>query len=86
MGFHESLDKYLTTAPEDDFDNWCDDLLGEKLSDEFYRLNEDWIEATKGTCEKWINKLFNCNKSPTEAALIIERAYKLYVKYHYGNN
>ncbi len=80
MGFHESLDKYLTTPPEDDFDNWCEDLLGNKISDNFYNLNEKWIEESNGTCEKWINKLFNCDKSPTEAALIIERAYKLYIK------
>lgn len=80
MGFSESLDKYLTTPPEDDFDNWCEDLLGNKISDDFYNLNEKWIDESNGTCEKWINKLFNFDKSTTEAALIIERAYKLYIK------
>lgn len=80
MGFSESLDKYLTTPPEDDFNNWYEDLLGNKLSDIFYNSNENWIEESNGTCEKWINKLFNRDKSTTEAALIIERAYKLYIK------
>lgn len=80
MGFSESLDKYLTTPPEDDFDNWCEDLFGNKISDDFYNSNEKWIDESNGTCEKWINKLFNCDKSTTEAALIIERAYKLYIK------
>lgn len=80
MGFNESLDRYLTTPPEDGFDNWIEDVLGDKISDDFYHKNEKWIDESNGICEKWINKLFKNNKNSTEAALIIERAYKLYIK------
>lgn len=72
------LDRYLTQGPPDDgMDDWCEELES-KLSSEFYNKNEDWITYCDTQCNKWMNKLFNKDKSPEEAAKIIERAHKLY--------
>jgi len=73
----KGLDKYLTSGPpEDDFDNFCEDVLGHKISDEFYNKNEFWID--KHQCQKWLNNLFDKGKSSIESAKIIERAFYLY--------
>lgn len=80
MGFNESLDRYLTTPPSDDFDNWCEDVLGDKISDSFYNENEKWIDEYDGQCNKWLNELFKRGIDSVKSALIIERAYKIYIK------
>lgn len=73
-----SLDKYLTTPPDDGFDVWVEDVLGNKITDKFYNENEEWLEKHDGQCNKWLNELFNQNKNTTEAAQIIERGFKFY--------
>lgn len=44
----------------------------------FFNQNENWLFETNGICNKWLNKLFNRDYLPEEAAVIIERAFKLY--------
>jgi len=78
MDWKASLDKYLTTPPDDGFDNWCENVVGKEISDSFYSENEDWIEEYNGQCNKWLNDLFNRSKHPTDAAKILERAFKYY--------
>lgn len=78
MDWKIGLDRYLTSPPEDDFDNWCEDVLGHKLSDSFYNANEEWVDDNNGQCNKWLNKLYDKGKSPTEAAQIIERTFNIY--------
>jgi hypothetical protein len=80
MNWKDSLDKYLTTPPNDGFDNWIEDVLGNKITDTFYNENEKWIEENDGLCEKWLNYLFDRGKTPTEAAEIVERAFNIYFK------
>lgn len=81
MNWKQSLDRYLTSGPPDDgFDDWADELIDKKLSDEFYNQHEEWILDHSGQCNKWINKLFNKNTDIENSAKIIERAYKLYLK------
>ena len=80
MNWKKGLDRYLTTEPNDGFDVWCEDVLGSKISDTFYNENEPWIDKYDGLCNKWLNELFNRGKNTTEAAKIIERAFKLYIK------
>ncbi len=79
MNWKISLDRYLTTPPDDGFDNWAEDLIGKHMSEEFYNKNEDWIDAYDGQCNKWMQKLFYKKGYDTDvSAVIIERAFKLY--------
>ena len=74
----KSLDNYLTTEPNDGFDNWCEQVT-DCFSDKFYDLNEDWIFETngqKGQCIQWLNKYFKEGKSPSEAAQQIEKDFE----------
>ena len=77
MDWKVSLDRYLTMSPDDGFDGWCEDVIG-KITDAFYNENEDWINEYDGQCNKWLNELFWRGKDMTEAAKIIERAFKIY--------
>ena len=74
-----SLDKYLTTPPDDGFDNWCEDTCN-SITDMFFWENETWINEYSGQCNKWLNELFKRSKSTIEAAQIIERAFKLFIR------
>jgi len=42
MNWKNSLDKYLTSEPYDNFDIWAEDVV-ECFTDQFYWDNEDWI-------------------------------------------
>jgi len=74
MNWKQSLDRYLTTPPDDGFDGWAEDALN-SLSNDFYALNEDWIDEYNGQCNRWLNKLFDKGIEPIRAAAIIERAF-----------
>ena len=75
--FKISLDKYLTTPLEDGFDQWCD-IVVESFTDDFFEKNKDWVMEQNGQFERWVNKLIN--REPKQAAQIIERAFRRYVK------
>lgn len=79
MDFKTSLDKYLTLNPFDFTDSWFEEVLGDKISNKFYEENEYWIENDP-QLEKWLNKLFDYGKTPTESAMIIERAFNIFIK------
>jgi len=73
-----SLDRYLTSGPpEDALDSWCEACI-EAFEDEFYSRNEEWIQEYPNQCSAWMDKLFNKGRNPKEAALIIQRAHRLY--------
>jgi hypothetical protein len=72
-----NFDKYITTQPNDGFDEWCDQVVGTEITHKFYAENEDWLLDYDGECNKWMNKLFNKNKLPYEASRIIERAFRI---------
>jgi hypothetical protein len=76
MNWKTSLDKYLTTPPEDNFDNWGESVTSE-FTDEFFDENELWIFESE-LCNKWLNKLFRKDYSPKRTAEIIQRAKTLY--------
>ena len=76
--FQQSLDRYLTTPPEDRYnDQWWDELM-ESFSNEFFQNNEEFIVDEDGQCDKWAYRLFENDKMPSEASKIIERAHKIY--------
>jgi len=68
----QSLDRYLTTEPEDNFTPWVEKVV-EAFSEEFYEANEDWIEEPDGLCNNWLNQLFG--EDPEVAARLIEKAF-----------
>ena len=72
-----NYDKYLSMPPTDEMDAWYEQTL-ELFSDEFYEANEDWLTKSDPNSEanQWLDKLFKQNKSPEEAAAIIESDYK----------
>lgn len=78
MGFKESLDRYLTTPPDDGFDNWAEEV-GNAFSDEFYTKNEWWFDEYNGQYNKWLNELFRRGIGSSDSSKIIERAFNMYV-------
>jgi len=79
MDWKDSLDKYLTTEPQDNFEDWCEDVVN-SFSDAFYNENEHWIEESNMQCNKWFNKLYDKDRNSNESAVIIQRAFDMYVK------
>jgi hypothetical protein len=80
MDWKVSLDRYLTTPPEDcGFDSWYEDAVCNCISNIFYEKNKNWVEYDE-QCDKWLTKLYEKGYSPKDAAKIIERAFYLYVK------
>ena len=77
QNFKASLDKYLTQEPSDYlFDNWCEKVI-DLFDNDFYDQNEDWL-IESDTCNDLMNKLFDRDKEPKQAVLIIQRLFKLY--------
>lgn len=64
---------------ECEWDNWVEDVLGNKISEQFYNDNEAWVDEYDGQCNKWLSKLYK-NKTAEQAAAIIERAFAIYIK------
>ena len=79
MDWKDSLDRYLTTEPNDNFEDWCEEVVN-NFSDAFYTQNEAWIEESSGKCNKWLNSLYNRDKDASESSLIIQRAFNNYIK------
>lgn len=84
MNWKISLDRYLTTPPDNGFDDWSESVL-ERISDSFYSENESWVNDYDGQFNKWLNELFERGKSSIDAAMIIERAFGLYLKKRQDN-
>jgi hypothetical protein len=78
MDWKVSLDKYLTSEPFDGFDNFCEMIIGNHISDCFYQQNEDWLYSEQ--CDKWLNKLYKKDIALSYCAMIIERGFKIYIK------
>lgn len=75
MNWKVSLDRYLTSAPDDRFDSWVESVFDE-MSDSFYNENEKMLNEYDGKCNKWLNILFNRGYAPKQAATFIERLFK----------
>ena len=71
-------DRFFSQEPTDPhFDKWLDKVI-EKLSQEFYDANEDWIMQPQGQCNDWLVKLYDNYKNPLEASAILQRARQRY--------
>lgn len=78
MSWKQSLDRYLTTPPEDDYCDWAEATI-EAITDDFYSLYGDWIDSNE-LCDVWLQKCYNDGYVPVKSAQIIERAYLIYIK------
>lgn len=76
MNWKTSLDRYLTTPPDDGFDSWAEKVI-DQMPDDFYYKNNDWLNDNDGVCNKWLNKLFDKGRSPQDASNTIQRAYTI---------
>lgn len=86
-----TLDKWiLGTNPYDDgFDGWAEDVVN-AFTDTFYVDNEEWTVDGSHTsqCNRWMQQLYKRNLNdelhpwiePHEAAMIIERAHRMWIK------
>ena len=80
MDWKASLDRYLTTPPEDcHYDNYFESVV-EHMTDRFYYENEDWVLESE-LCNDWCIKLYNDGKMPIQTAKIIEKAHGIFVNY-----
>jgi hypothetical protein len=77
--FSTSLDKYLATEPEDPFEVWSSEVV-EFLPQSFFDENETWIMNDETKYNEWLRVLFYEDKYPSEAALIIQRTFNIYLK------
>lgn len=75
MGWKSSLDKYLTSPPDDGISDYFD-LVTEAFSEEFFDENEEWILNEKQS-EDWIIMCWEKGHEPLKTAKIIERAKKI---------
>jgi hypothetical protein len=78
MDWKISLDRYLTTPPQNDFDSFCE-VVTERFTDDFFDENEDWIMEFDGQFNLWINEIYlRKGYDVDKSARIIERAFALY--------
>lgn len=75
----KGLDRYLTSEPDNGFDNWCDNLLNNHISNDLYNIDEDWFCEPIGKCNQLLNVYFSEGKSPKEGGQRIERYYRLFL-------
>jgi hypothetical protein len=84
--FKKSLDRYLTTEPEDSFTPYADAVI-DAFSDSFYeRVYETNLLIGVGFPNsnlenKWLEKVFNKGLDPKLGAKIIERAYTFFIEF-----
>ena len=75
MNWKQSLDKYLTTPPDDGFDGWAESVIN-AVSDDVYTENEKWFESDE--CDEYLNELFRQDLDVQLAAAEIES----FLKFH----
>lgn len=79
MDWKQSLDRYLTSPPDDGFTDYFE-LVIEALTQEFFDDNEDWVLDSK-EFENWVSKCYYSERDPETSAKIIQRARKIYEQY-----
>ena len=78
MNWKTSLDKWLTTDPNEGYYSYIENVV-EHLTNDFYTANEDWIMKGDTLFDTWVDKLYHKDLyHPKRSAEIIERAHKFY--------
>lgn len=76
MNWKTSLDRYLTTPPDDGSEEYCFTVWDKYTND----ITDDKWEENTELFEKWTDKCFDKGLSPEQAGKLIERAYSIYKK------
>ena len=76
MNWKVSLDRYLTSEPEDGFSIWVDILYEKVLTNEFYRKYENSLYGKK--VDIILSKLFERDYDVDTAGQIFMRLFRLY--------
>lgn len=79
MNWKTSLDRYLTTPPDDGYDNYFERVC-ESLTDHFWDEQENWVLNSK-EFENLTSRCFNKGKHPKTTAEIIERLHRVKLYY-----
>ena len=69
MDWKQSLDRYLTTPPDDGFDDYCDAVI-QAIDDKFFTANEKWILGEKG--DKLLVECFKSGMDIQQAVKVIK--------------
>lgn len=79
MDWRVSLDRYLTTEPEDNYTPWIEEVYN-NVSEQFIQQIEkdDFIDSRIE--DMWLNYLYDKGYSPKQAGSLIEKAYQLKLK------
>ena len=78
MNWKISLDRYLTTPPDDGFDGYFDQIV-ESFTEKFWDEHENWILDSKDF-QTLVENCFNKGRDPKYSSKIIERAFNIYHK------
>ena len=74
MEWKLSLDRWLTSPPEEYYDNWVDDTIN-LIPNTKYQLYESWILDYKN---RWFDRLFTKGLTPKEASKVITRGLLIF--------
>ncbi len=69
MDWKQSLDKWLTSEPEDLFSAWAEQVV-DAVIDEVYTDNEAWFESEE--CDDMLNVLYKQDMDVIDASQEIE--------------
>lgn len=72
MNWKISLDRWLTTEPEDDYTPFWEGVV-ESFTESFYNVHEDFIHSC--VCDGLIEKLYDKGRDIQTTARIIERYF-----------
>ncbi len=72
-----SLDRYLTTEPEDDFTPYVEAICN-YVPEEFYNQHESWFDEYDGECNRLLSLCFSEGIEPKQAARFIETIYQIF--------
>lgn len=80
--FSISLDRYLTTPPDDGFDSWIESVC-DGLSNEFFEWDNaaDNVPSLSDEFTKICDTLFNAGLTPNQASLILNKSFLFFDKF-----
>lgn len=73
MGFKEELDKYLTTEPDNGFNEWCEAVI-DGIPVPIFELYEDFLNSDNNIINKWFNYLHIKQYKIEDASFLIGKA------------
>ena len=75
MNWKTSLDRWLTTDPNESADSWFESLI-DSFTDSFYDQYETWLDTED--FQNLANRLLDKEKGYQQSAIIIERWWRIF--------